>query len=93
MTNQLVIDGPCRGLKEIELLEQSIAVPNPVLKLANLTSTAADSKIIPALKSEKSRVKGCISRCIDSMYNILPKKQRDRETVLKKFTKLQTQLV
>jgi len=38
LTNQLVIDGPVRGLKEIELLEKSIAVPNPVLKLASLTS-------------------------------------------------------
>ena len=33
-TNQLLIDGPCKGLKELELLDKGITVPNPILKLA-----------------------------------------------------------
>ena len=91
--NQLVLDGPSKALKELELLERSIVAPNPVLRLDNIISTTSDGQNIAAMKAERGRLKQAISNSYDSLYVILAKKGRDREAVVKKFQKVQTRIV
>ena len=55
--NQMIIDGPCKGLGELELLEKkAISVPSPVLKLTSIVSSTQDITNVPALKSERVRL-------------------------------------
>ena len=88
-----MLDGPIKGLKELEMLDQGIVVPNPVIRLLSLVSTTQDITNIPAVKSERQRIKQVIASGQDCMVNVLAKKGRDREVVCKKFVKLQTQLM
>lgn len=45
MTNQLLIDGPMKGQRELDLLEkQNIVVPNSVLNLTNIISATSDGQ-------------------------------------------------
>ena len=41
-TNQLLIDGPYKGLKEIELLNKGITVPNSIVDLSSIISLTSD---------------------------------------------------
>ena len=87
MTNQLLLDGPMKGLKELRLLkERDIVVPNSFININNLLVSATDDFKQTAYTQEVARLTTAIKECQrDSMYNILPKKNRDRETVQKKF--------
>jgi hypothetical protein len=88
-TNQHLIDGPSRGLKELELLDKGITVPNPVLTLTNIVSSTSDGQNISAAKQERQKLKMAISKNgVDCMYFIQTRKNRDRDTILKKFNKL-----
>jgi len=93
-TNQHLIDGPSRGIKELELLDKGITVPNPILTVTNIVSSTSDGQNISAMKQERQKLKMAISKNgIDCMYFIQPRKNRDREIILKKFNKLSTRIV
>jgi hypothetical protein len=88
-TNQLLIDGPCKGLKELELLDKGITVPNSTLALSHIVSSTADGQNIVAMKTERQKLKLTISKIsLECMYFIQPRKSRDREIMSKKFNKL-----
>ena len=86
-TNQLLLDGPMKGLKELRLLkERDIVVPNSFINIHNLMLSATDDFKLTAFTQEVAKLTTAIKECQrDNMYNIMPKKNRDRETVLRKF--------
>jgi len=90
MINQLVIDGPQKGLTELELLKDSnIVVPNSYIDLNEMVTKVVDGKRLPVINAEISKLKQAIQESGSHyMYPIMPKKARDRETVLKKFQKI-----
>ena len=85
--NQLLIDGPLKGLSELRLLKEcDTVVPNSFISLNNLLSSTTDGLKAKATSDEEDRLKSLIrENQRDNMYQILPKKARDRDTVMKKF--------
>ena len=76
------------------MLEKGIVVPNPVLTLNNIISTMTDGQNISAMKQEKQRFRLAISKNgIDCMYFVIPRKNRDRDTIVKKFNKEMTRIL
>ena len=72
-----------KGLKELRLLkERDIVVPNSFININNLLVSATDDFKQTAYTQEVARLTTAIKECQrDNMYNILPKKNRDRDTV------------
>lgn len=69
-------------------------VPNPVLSLSNIISTTTDGQNINAMKQERQKFRMAISKNgIDCMYFVIPRKNRDRDTIVKKFNKEMTRLL
>ena len=95
LTNQLLIDGPLKGLTEVDLLEsKGIVVPNPIINPNNLISVTHDSQNFQSYKQERQRLNACVSSAAsDCMYFVIPRKARDRETVTKKFQKVQSRVI
>ena len=94
LTNQLLLDGPMRGLSELELLERDIVVPNPMTSPSDILVSATDAHSRRIILEEKTRFKSYISDIgNDCLYQVLTKKGRDRDIVLKKFQAVQSRVV
>ena len=87
MTNQFILDAPSQGLKEVELLEKNIVVPNSVLMESVAVGRNVDRK-----KEAAANMQSFISSNTNLMYFIKIRKDRDRETVVKKFQKMLTRV-
>ena len=87
MTNQFILDAPCQGLKEVELLERNIVVPNSVLMESTAVGRNVDRK-----KEAAATMQSYISSNSNLMYFIKIRKDRDREIVVKKFQKMLTRV-
>ena len=94
LTNQLLLDGPMRGLSELELLERDIVVPNPMTSPSDILVSATDAHSRRIILEEKTRFKSYISDIgNDCLYQVLTKKGRDRDIVLKKYQAVQSRVV
>jgi len=84
--NMLLAEGPQRGIKELELLnEYDITVPNAIINIYDLFSTNTDMMANSKKKSEETRILQKFSKMNEHVYLIRMKKARERKIMKKKF--------
>ena len=85
-SNQLILNGPQRGLSELELLDNNISLPNPVVDLDSVLQSASDMSNPKMRKMEKQRFESNIkNNAGEILYFIMPKKEAFRDVIAKKF--------
>ena len=58
LTNQLLLDGPMKGLSELKLLKDlDIVVPNSFLSLSTMLSSTSDGLKSKAINAEEEKLK------------------------------------
>lgn len=68
------------------LKNSNVVVPNSFIDLNEMVTKVVDGKRLPVINAEVSKLKQALSESGSHyMYHIMPKKARDRETVLKKY--------
>ena len=93
-SNQLILNGPQRGLSELELLDNNISSPNPIIDLDLISMSATDMTNPKNRKFEKSRFESNIkNNAGEIMYFIMPKKEAFRDVIAKKFLSIYQKLM
>ena len=93
-SNQLILNGPQRGLSELELLDNNISLPNPVVDLDSVLQSASDMSNPKMRKMEKQRFESNIkNNAGEILYFIMPKKEAFRDVIAKKFMSIYQKLM
>ena len=85
-TNQHFLDGPWRGICEVELLDHNISTPNSIINLSHVLQSNSDVANPVKIAQEKARMESNIrNNSNELMYFIMTKKDQYREVIAKKF--------